>query len=252
LAQSIEAAQKGVLEAILELNSTKVFTNVITNLYGSVLPAYVRASALRDRGTGKGQGVGKGQISTQPSLVFSAQPSGSWRFSQQELKEALQAWARRFRLTDNLRETGECLPWILDFGYALCQEIDPTANPARIGLPKLIDLQALRDGFTVPNPDPQNENRSEYRERVRPLLDGRYGAALDILRSKPFRDKRNTDHYKWFVLRVCANKFTYSRIVQQLGPMLPQAKADRLTVDAVRKGIAAVRRDLRLQPKKRK
>jgi hypothetical protein len=115
----------------------------------------------------------------------------------------------------------------------------------------LIDLQALRDGFMVPNPDPQNENPSEYRERVRPILDDRYRGALRRLRSKLRKHKRNTDHYKWFVLHVCA-KFTPSRIVQQLGPMLPQAKADKLTVDAVRKGIAAVRRDLRLQPKKRK
>jgi hypothetical protein len=250
LAHSIEAAQKGVLDAILELNSTRVFTNVITNLCESVLPAYVAASASLDRGVVTGQGVGSGQPST-PSTLMSSQPSGDWRLSQPEFREALQAWARRFRLTDNLRETGECLPWILDFGYALCQDIDPTANPARIGLPILIDLQALRDGFTVHNPDPQKENRSEYRERVRPLLDGRYDAALDLLRSKPLQDKRNADHYKWFVLHVCAS-MTYSRIVQQLGAMLPQAKADRLTVDAVRKGIAAVRRDLRLQPKKRK
>jgi hypothetical protein len=74
--------------------------------------------------------------------------------------------------------------------------------------------------------------------------------ALPRLRSKLRKHKRNADQYKWFVLHLCAN-FTHSRIVRQLGAMLPQAKADRLTVDAARKGISAVRRDLLLPPKRR-
>jgi hypothetical protein len=244
LAQSIEAAQNGVLDAILELHSTKLFPNVIDDLLNSVFPHYLTPSTSLDWGVGQGQGVVKGQASTSPSPFMSwGERPDDRRSTPPEAEVALQAWARRFRLTQDLSQTGECLPWIVEFGHELCEgrSYRVPAPGGHSALNKfLTEIVPRREGVEVTDPDTKVERRSDYLERVKDAHNPHYTALLQRLRAKPRLDKRNREHYKWFVLRVCG-ELDLDKIPAKLGV--------RIELDTVRKGIATVRRDLGLQRK---
>jgi hypothetical protein len=231
LAQSIEAAQNGVLDAILELHSTKLFPNVIDDLFENVLAEYLIASASLDRGVGQGQGVVEGQTATPPSLMSLGQRLDD-RHRSPPLELALHAWARRFHLTDKLSETGECLPWILKFGRELCGDklyrVPESHEKSAHSFP--VDLQPRREGIQVPDPKP-GVNFSDYVKSVKRMLKAHYAAVRKRGRSKPPQDKRNRDHYKWFVLNVCGG-FKFPQIADMLDAQVQD--------DAIRKGIATV------------
>jgi hypothetical protein len=243
LAQSIEAAQNGVLDAILELHSTKLFPNVIDDLLNSVFPHYLTPSTPLDWGIGQGQGVVEGQNSSPPQIMSWGQRPDDRDWSPPALEIALQAWARGFRLTHDLSETGECLPWTLKFGRELCDgklyRVPESHEQSASSFP--IDLQLRREGFQVPDPNP-GVKFSAYVNGVKSMLKAHYAAVRRRERSKPPKDKRNRDHYKWFVLHVCGcGKFKLPQIADMLDAQVQD--------DAIRKGFATVCDELGLQRK---
>ena len=216
-----EAAQRGVLQAILSLHTDGTFTAVLDEFYRSVVPKYFALDL---------------PIVEPP--VFNEPPEpptmGSYdRFSRdrrqrhQEYEDALQAWAQRFRLTRDMKETGECLPWILDFGRALCK-----------GPPFTVVSDSQKRGKMPPpgdwvhmeQPNPRKENFSDWLRRNRSALKEPYSTVRERQRPPAYPDpaKRKPEHYRWFVLNVCGG-LKRGEIVKMLN--LPVQE------DAIRKGI---------------
>jgi hypothetical protein len=201
-----EAAQRGVLQAILSLHEDRKFTALLDDLCASVQPKYFALNL---------------PIPQEPELGVppEAAPLGSYarssrdrRQRQAEYEDALQQWARRFRLTDDLTETGECLPWILDFGRRACEDRSFTVPPGR----RAGERVPPPWGSAIPASGP-NEKLPEWFARIRPLALALRRAARQQQRSRPYPDpaKRNPDHYRWFVLRVCGG-LTPGKILERL------------------------------------
>jgi hypothetical protein len=220
-----EAAQRGVLQAILELHERGIFTRLLDDFYSSILPKYFALNS---------------PVFEEP--VFGEQPEpvpiGSYarssrdrRQRQTEYEDALQLWARRFRLTRDETETGECLPWILDFGQARCEG-------------RLIEVELKsRTGTRMPppggwvrldEPNTSKENPSDWISRNTPALREHFRKVHERQRSRSYPNpaKRKPDHYKWFVLRVCGG-LKFQEIADAIGWSVGE--------DAVRNGVNTVR-----------
>jgi len=92
VSQSIEAAQDGVLDAILDLHSKKLFTPLLTDFCESVLPEYTATFIPLEGAVGRGQArlpidVGPERLIT-GRLFFSEQRSDDWRFQQPKVEQA--------------------------------------------------------------------------------------------------------------------------------------------------------------------
>ena len=219
-----EAAQSGVLQAILDLHASGKFTSLLTGLDDSVRPKF---------------GALNLPIASEP--VFGVQPEpqapiGSYARSSRdrnerlrEFDDALRAWARRFRLTRDLTKTGECLPWVLDFARARCENGSFTIP---LG-PRRGKRMQPPWGSVIPAPGP-NEKLPAWVARIRPLFMELRRAAQERQRSRSYPDpaNRTTDHYKWFVLKVCGG-LTPGKILE----VLEMRRRDESTV---RKGVASV------------
>ena len=216
-----EKAQRGVIEAILGLNQEGIFRAVLDHLLDCVYPMYlVLNSPILEEPT-------FGPPPDPPRYA----PHRAIRFQQHEdFENALRKWAQRFRLTRDLTETGECLPWALDFGRALCsgksvvlssephigQEMPPPGGWLRVGEPNTL-----------------TETRGVWLHRIKTELKEHYAAAHKRQRARPYADpaKRKPVHYRWFVLAVCGD-CTPGNVAKTLNVELQD--------DAVRKGIRSV------------
>ena len=220
-----EAAERGVIRAIQSLHADGTFTTLLKDLDESVLPKFVALDL---------------PIVEEP--VFNVPPEppvkiGPYdRFSRDrrqrhsEFESALQQWARRFRLTRDLTETGEGLPWILQFGRALCEGTGFTLAAE----PRTVKMAPPGGWVHLDAPNPAKENRSDWLSRNRGALREHYSAVRKRQRAKPYpnQTKRNPDHYRWFVLHVCGG-LKPGHIADKLGLLNVQE-------DAVRKGIKSV------------
>lgn len=220
-----ENAQRGVLRAILSLHSAGIFTALLADLYESVEPVYVVLNSPIE------EPLFGAPVEARPSPIGSyIQASRGRDRRREEFETALRRWAARFRLTCDLTESGECLPWALEFGRALCrgEQIDtsPSRVPGRMRPP---------GGWVqLDDPDPEKETFLAWLDRIKPALRVHYSAERKRQRTRPFPDpaKRNPDHYRWFVLQVCGGR-SLSEIADMLRISLQE--------DAVRKGIKSVR-----------
>jgi hypothetical protein len=98
-------------------------------------------------------------------------------------------------------------------------------------------------GWPIDAPNPEEERFSQWVKRIRPELRKWYSDTREQQRSRSYPDpaKRNPDHFKWFVLSVCAG-LGPSKIAE----ILKMPAADESTV---RKGIMSVRQALGLTRK---
>jgi hypothetical protein len=224
------AAQRGVVQAIVSLHDDQIFTGLLDDLLNSVFPKYLALDSP----------IEEAPVFNQPAAGQTAigrytKSSHVREQRNREFDNALHQWARRFRLTDNLARTGEPLSWILEFGRRTCKDRTftiPSARPAGKRPPP-------PSGLPVDWPKP-NERCSEWLARIRPALRAWYQLTRKQQRSRSYPDpaKRNKDHYRWFVLRVCGG-ITPGKITELLG--IPAA--DESTI---RKGIMKVREALGL------
>lgn len=229
-----EAAQRGVIDAIRSLDVNGEFTVILSTLSTSVFPKYLAVDACS---LGNHEDAMSPPSRTGGTIGSYRQLSREHQYRQTQFENALQEWARQFRLTRHLTDVGECLPWILDFGRRRCA-----------GTPEPFRPKAHRGGQMHPpgacflEEPHRTEKFSDWAHRIRPVLKVWYSAAGERQRPRHQRDssKRNPDHYKWFVLHIC-------------GGLPPKAIADRCclqrTDDAIRKGIDAVCAALRLTRK---
>jgi hypothetical protein len=233
-----EAAQRGVLEAILSLYDDGILTAVLDEFYRSVLPAHfaLLMPVPEDSPLNESPDI--------PSLGSYTRSSRIRERQNREFEAALGAWACKFRLTGDLTETGECLPWVLEFGRRACQGRQfsiPPVSPSR-GSSTTPIKGPPPWGWQPSNPDTDREGVAAWLDRIRPELKERYYARRREQRSRAYPDpeKRNPNHYRWFVLHVC-------------GGMRPGQIAEALALnaqeDAVRKGIKSVHRALGLNRK---
>jgi hypothetical protein len=225
-----EAAQRGVLTAIVGLHEDRTFTEVLDEFRASVLPKYraleVTAAEIRPV-TADSSPLGR-------YIGYSA----ARRRQLAEFDEALEHWARWFRLTHDLSKTGECLPWILDFARSRCErrsfDVAPGRRRGKRGPPPW--------GWFLDPPNPAKESFSRWAARIRPALKEWYSDARKRQQSRSYANpaKRNPDHFRWFVLHVC-------------GGWKPRKIIDELTLrvddDAVRKAIKTVCEALGLKRK---
>lgn len=234
-------AIRGIVDAVYGLHNEGKFTDLIGSLYETVLPKYVALNSPLG-----------GAIScfdtTDPLAASPARipPPGSYvRYSREfalrraDFEGALQEWAREGHLTCDLTTSGECLPWAIEFGRALCEGRPfAVAEPNRPSAP----MPPPTGKWPICNPNPAKENRSDWERRIRGTLRQWYSAERKRQRSNPYPDpgKRKPDHYKWFVLHVCGG-YSYNKIAEVLG--VP------VQADAIRKGVQSVRLALGLTRK---
>jgi hypothetical protein len=145
-----------------------------------------------------------------------------------EFRDALRAWACRFRLTVNLSEHGEPLEWAVAWAEARCQNrrfrVEERSQP----------MPPPKPWAALPYPDPRRENFAVWRKRINPELRQAFDA---IKRYRPTRSspKRRPEHYEWFVLRI-AGRWPHRDIAKRAG-------TERVTIE---KGVQRVRLALRL------
>jgi hypothetical protein len=224
-------AIRGVVSAILDLHSEGTFTDILDSLFDIVnLRSAALDSAFREEDPSPHFDVG-------PDLLPVPRPPkrGSYVENRRksQLKHAahedgLREWAGRFHLTNDLSENGERLTWAIDFARALCagKHYDPPEPSRGQGPPPMGPWYRL-------TPNPTKESRSDWERRIRPTLRQWYEAERKRQRSKSYPNpaKRKPDHYRWFVLYVCA-RYSYNGIAELLGiPVQP---------DAVRKGVGSI------------
>jgi hypothetical protein len=243
MAQQLEAVQNGVLTAICELHAKGKSTKVVANLLDSVLPKYVELCWPLDEADIEGDALTPPWERSSTLGAYArhskanARRSTDRRLRQQKFEEALGHWAQQFRLTDDLTGTGHPLPWIVEFGRALCGGKSYHVPVARTHGADRTHFTPPPGGPRVPEPNPKTENFSEYVERVKGALHAQYSAVREQQRSNPRPGKRNPSHYKWFVLHYCDSKRP-GEIANLLGAAIQE--------DTIRKGIARVRADLDL------
>jgi hypothetical protein len=227
-----EAAQRGVLQAILSLDSDGTFTALLEDFYKSVLPKYFALDLPKEPVFN--------EAPEPPTTGPYTRYSRARHQRHTDYEDALRQWGCRFRLTVDLTETAECFPWILEFGSALCEgrPLNVVPEPRTgTGMPPPGGWVRLAE------PDTANENPSDWIRRNSPALKEHYRAVHKRQRSRAYSDsaKRKPDHYKWFVLHVC-------------GGLKPGSIAEKLGLtdvqdDAVRKGVNSVSRALGVRRK---
>lgn len=230
-----EAAERGIVDAILGLDNDAIFREPLNDLRRSVYPKYIALDLPLVEGPAfPALSPGCDIPQYAPYRAIRSQRHG-------EYESALQEWARRLRLTHDLTETGECLPWALEFGRALCSDrrVAVSSSPGVRG-----NMPPPGSWVRVDQPNPLLETRADWIRRIKPALIEHYSAVRKVQRARPYADsaKRNPGHYRWFVLAVC-------------GGRKPQEILDLLTLppdmgpDTIRKGIKSVCRALGLERK---
>lgn len=224
-------AQDGVLKAIEHLYRENVFPDLISNLLAQVFPKYWEALHTRSellKGNADilaGPIVGQASGSDRPKLMARDV------FDIPAVQSSLHEWAKRFRLTSNLSTSGESLPWVLEFGRALCKGERNSVVPV---------LQAFSSGgLHIPDPKP-DEKWSAYRRSGIELLRNHFKSVRSLQRRKNRLHKREPSHYEWFVLQVCG-RWTYRNIADRLSLQVGE--------DTIRKGVDAVCDELGLARK---
>jgi hypothetical protein len=222
-----QAAQRGVLEAIWNLHHDGTFTAIINDLWTSVFPKYL---AIETPAFEESSFYDPGREPTMAPYV------STWRKREPrrlEFEDALRAWVRRFRLTADLTETGDCLLWVLDFGRALCE-----GRPA-IGAPEPRTAARMPPPWgmaRLDEPNPAAESRSDWLRRIEPTLYDHYAAVRKRQRSRPYVESR----------RDCRSALASATTIR----CRPQPTANvqnepgvvvRLTLRRIGKGIASVR-----------
>jgi hypothetical protein len=190
-----EAAQRGVLQAIVDLHNEGMFTAVLDDFYRSVLPRYF---ALDLPDPPLFNPVPKPQL----PIGRYERRSRDRRQRLSEFEYELQQWARQFRLTHDWTKTGEPFPWILEFGRRACKDRTFTIPSVRRSGPR----SSPPWGLPVDGPKP-DERFPAWLARIRRALRAWYSLMRKQRRSRAYSDpaKRNQDHYRWFVLRMCGD-----------------------------------------------
>jgi hypothetical protein len=215
-----ENAQRGVIDAILVLHDDGIFRTVLYALWAK----WIVINNPRE------------------APVFGPPPDppryASSRVIQRhnEFEAALREWAQRFRLTQDLTRSGECFPWALDFGRAVCAD-KPFAPSAHYV--KGVKMPPPGDWVSLNRPKP-DENFSDWEKRIRPSLKAWYKKCTRQI-PKQSRQK-NPDRYKWFVLHVCGDG-SYDQIALSMSAIRAH-RTWAVTGEAVRKGIETVRTEL--------
>jgi hypothetical protein len=219
-----EAAQRGVLQAIRDLHVDGTFTAVLTDFYASVLPKYLDLNLT--------------SASEQSSNGSYGQHRQDWVRRQYDFVFTLQKWARKFRLTEDLTEAGEPLPWILDFARQFCESrsFDSVID---VGVKEKMPPPASPGWGWVLLDEPDTPTASVWIKRNLPALKEHYRSVRERRRSpRPAHPaKGNLDHYKWFVLHVCGG-LKPNQIAERPGM--------RRDLSVIRKGIAEVQEALGL------
>jgi len=150
-----ENAQRGVIEAILGLDQEGIFHAVLDHLLDCVYPRclVLNSPILEEPAFGP------------PPDPPRYAPHRAIRSQQQEdFDNALREWAQRFRLTQDLTETGECFPWALEFGRALCSRKPVTL----LSEPSVTTKMPPPGGWFISGPNPSKESFSPWRDRIDP------------------------------------------------------------------------------------
>jgi hypothetical protein len=228
----IAEAQSAVIDAIYELEATGVYSEIRQSLIADVFPAW-ESFWNSERQLSRLLGIKKGES----------------EIARQTAENALAGWARKFRLTapspSYLSSEGEPLPWIMEWGCLVCHvsydRLHPSSPMPRPGAPR---PEVSAAGLLIPVEGPKpTENFSAFLKRIQPALKTLYRETLRPVKpKKAHRSKRNTEHYKWWVLAHCKG-MSPGDIADILGV---QAFDRRAKFDLIRHGVKSVTNELGL------